>query len=157
MARRKKAHREEPRVTPKKAQNAINVGKVVLPALLPVVTPYAVRAAGAARAAYDRRKARKLGVSADELAEYGGHGAALHARIAGLSGGLGDLRASGDAAKVQFAEQAGPTLQQLSTAVRAAERMPAARRKQAHRAVAEELDGLEARLLQHLGVPARES
>lgn len=144
--------KKEPRITPKKASNAISVGKVVLPAVLPVVMPYAVRAANAAREAYDRRKARKLGVSVDSLAEYGGHGAALHARIAGLSDSLAELRSSSDGVKARFAEETGPTLQQLSTAVRAAERMPVARRKQAHRAVAVELDGLEARLLQHLGV-----
>lgn len=145
-----------PKFTVSKARNAINVGKVVVPAVLPVVAPYAIRAAGAARAAYDRYQARKLGVSVEELSEYGGRGAALHARIAGLSEGLGELRASGDAAKLRFAEETGPTLQQLNSAVRAAERMPAARRKPAHRAVAAELDGLEAQLLQHLGVPGRE-
>lgn len=143
---------KEPRITVSKARNAINVGKVVAPAVLPVVMPYLVRAAGAGRAAYDRYQARKLGVSVDALAEYSGHGAALHARIAGLSEGVRDLRASGDADKVRFAEETQPTLQQLSTAVRAAERMPATRRKQAHRAVATELDGLETRLLQQLGV-----
>lgn len=144
--------KKEPRITAKKASNAISVGKVVLPAVLPVVMPYAIRAANAAREAYERQKARRLGVSVDSLGEYGGHGAALHARIAGLSDSMAELRRSSDPAKARFAEDAGPTLQQLSTAVRAAERMPAARRKQAHQAVSAELDGLENRLLQHLGV-----
>jgi hypothetical protein len=40
----------------------------------------------------------------------------------------------------------------LATAVRAAERMPSARRRPAHRAVAADLDQLEADLLRHLGV-----
>ncbi|MGH3431892.1 MAG: DUF6474 family protein [Thermocrispum sp.] len=146
------AKAKEPRITVSKARNAINVGKVVGPAVLPVVMPYLVRAAGAGRAAYDRHQARKLGVSVDALAEYSGHGAALHARIAGLSEGLRDMRSSGDAAKVAFSEQTHPTLEQLSAATRAAERMPSARRKQAHRAVAGELDELENRLLRQLGV-----
>lgn len=146
------AKAKEPKITVSKARNAINVGKVVGPAVLPVVMPYLVRAAGAGRAAYDKYQARKLGVSVEALAEYSGHGAALHARIAGLSDGLQDLKASGDAEKVAFAEQTTSTVQQLSTAVRAAERMPSARRKQAHRAVAGELDELETRLLRHLGV-----
>lgn len=151
-AKRAAKHGQEPRLTAKKASNAISVGKVVLPAVLPVVMPYAVRAANAAREAYDRHKARKLGVNVESLGEYGGRGAALHARIAGLSDSLADVRATGDAAKVRFADETGPTLQQLSAAVRASERMPAARRKQAHQAISGELDGLEARLLQHLGV-----
>lgn len=140
------------RLTAKNARSAINVAKVLLPAVLPIVTPYAVRAAGAGREAYDRFQARRLGVSVDALSEYAGHGAALHARIAGLSEGLADLRSGGDAERVKFADDSTATLQQLSSAVRAAERMPAGRRKQAHRAVGAELDELEAQLLRYLGV-----
>lgn len=139
-------------ITATKARKAVNVTKVLLPAVIPVVTPLAVRAAGACREAYDKHQARKLGVDVDSLGEYSGHGGALHARIAGLSDGLAELRAGGDAEGIRFAESATSTVRQLSSAVRAAERMPAARRKEAHRAVATELDELEAQLLHHLGV-----
>src|SRR5690606_11193109 len=146
------AKAKEPKITAGKVRNAIALGKAVAPTVLPVLGPYLVRAAGAGREAYERYRARKLGVSVDALAEYRGYGAALHARIAGISEGLRELRASGDEEKVQFADQAEDTVRQLSAAVRAAERMPSSRRKQAHRAVAGELDGLETRLLRHLGV-----
>lgn len=140
--------------TPKKARNAIGIAKVVAPAVIPILAPYAVRAAGAAREAWDRRQARRIGVGVDQLGEFTGRGAALHARIAGLSDGLADLRKSARASAedVKFVERGRPTLEQLAATVRAAERMPAARRKAAHRAVAGELDLLESQLLLRLGV-----
>ena len=154
MARKAKHDAGEARVTPKKAKNAVAVAKVLGPAVLPVVAPYAVRAAGAARELYDRYQARKLGVAIDQLGEYTGRGAALHARIAGLVQGLAELRKSSkaSAADTKFADETQGTLEQLSATVRAAERMPAARRKAAHRAVAGELDRLEEQLLHRLGV-----
>ncbi|GAA5105710.1 DUF6474 family protein [Haloechinothrix salitolerans] len=146
------AAHEEHALTAKKARQALTVTKVILPAVIPVVTPIAVRAAGACRDAYDKYQARKLGVAVDSLGEYSGHGAALHARIAGLSDGLNELRVGGTAEGVQFADEAAGTVRQLSSAVRAAEHMPPGRRKDAHRAIAAELEELEATLLHHLGV-----
>ncbi|QFU85328.1 DUF6474 family protein [Amycolatopsis sp. YIM 10] len=140
--------------TPKKARNAIAVAKVVGPAVIPVVAPFAVQAAGAARDAYDRYQARKLGVDVGRLGEFTGRGARLHARIAGVGEGLDDLRASAKATEedTKFADRAAGTLHQLAASVRAAERMPTARRKAAHRAVASELDHLEGQLLHRLGI-----
>jgi len=153
MARKAKVEGEA-RFTPKKAKNAIAVAKVLGPAMIPVVAPYAVRAAGVAREAYDRYQARKLGVSVDKLGDYTGRGAALHARIAGLADGCRDLEKSSkaSAADKEFARDGLGTLEQLSATVRAAERMPAARRKSAHRAVAGELERLEGQLLHRLGI-----
>ena len=154
MARKAKLVADEGKFTPKKAKNAVAIAKVLGPAVLPVVAPYAVRAAGAAREAYDRYQARKLGVAVDQLGEFTGRGAALHARIAGLVTGLTELRKSAKATDtdVAFADDTQGTLEQLSATVRAAERMPAARRKAAHRAVAGELERLEGQLLHRLGV-----
>lgn len=142
----------EPRFTPKKAKNAIAVGKVLAPVVLPVVAPLAAKAFASARDALDRRKARKLGVDVDSLGEYTGHGAALHARIAGVHESARGLRESGEAADTALADEAGRQLHDLALAVRLAERMPAGRRKEAHRAVAEELTQLEEKLLRRLGV-----
>lgn len=155
-AKQDKAKQDEggARFTPKKAKNAVAVAKVLGPAVLPVLAPYAVRAAGAAREAYDRYQARKLGVAVDQLGEYTGRGAALHARIAGLVQGLGELKKSAKAtdADQKFAAETQSTLEQLSATVRAAERMPSARRKAAHRAVTGELERLEEQLLHRLGI-----
>jgi hypothetical protein len=146
-----------PRFTPGKAKNLIGVAKVVAPAVLPVVAPYAIRAAAAARDGVDRYRARKMGVGVERLAEFSGHGGALHARIAGMSQALAELaeRVGTDpveSADAAFATRGRKDLDKLAAAVRAAERMPSARRRAAHRAVATELDTIEQELLRRLGV-----
>ncbi|MBA0124111.1 hypothetical protein H0B56_00975 [Haloechinothrix sp. YIM 98757] len=154
MGHKHKPEEPEPRITPAKARNAIGVIKVIAPAVIPVLAPLAVRAASALREAYDRFRARRLGVSIDSIGEFSGRGARLHARISGIARELTGLResAAGDPDRVTFAEESEATLRQLTAAVRAAERMPAARRKAAHAAVAHELDAMENDLLHHLGV-----
>lgn len=126
----------------------IGLAKVVAPAVVPVVAPYALRAASMARDAVDRMRARRLGVEVKDLASYSGRGGALHARIAGAAAAAADLRASDPA----FADTSETRLAQLAAAVRAAERMPSARRKAAHKAVGQELDRLEEDLLRRLGL-----
>jgi hypothetical protein len=150
-----KAQKE--RLTPRNAKRAIAVSKVVAPALMPV----AVRAAGLARGMWDERKARRLGVPATELNNFTGKGGALHARIARVGVALAELQAAtGNAGGPRtgevnaFVAEAGPRLLDLAAAVRAAELMPAERRRGAHRAVAAELDHIEPRLLELLGIPA---
>lgn len=149
---RKKA--EETGLTPKKARNAVAVAKVVVPAVAPALAPFAVKAAGALREAYDRYQARRLGVPVEALPEFTGRGAGLLARIAGVSEALADLRKSTKATEddTAFVTESQATLEQLTTAVHAAERMPAARRKAAHQAVAKELERIETQVLRRLGI-----
>jgi Family of unknown function (DUF6474) len=146
-------------ITAKNAKRAIAVGKV----LAPVLTPIAMRAAAAARGAWDDRRARRLGVSPGELNNYSGKGGALHARIASIAGSLRELKASSasrasgthgerSATVERFVAATEPRLVDLTAAVRAAELMPTERRKAAHRAVAAELDRIEPELLRLLGV-----
>jgi hypothetical protein len=153
MAIRKRT-RGGPRLTPKKAKNALAVAKIIGPAVIPVVAPYVLRALGEVRDRYDRARARRLGVPVEELAKFSGHGGALHARITGAAEAITELRNRADATQDDrtFADRGESTLRQLAAAVRAAERMPPARRRTAHRAAAIELDQLEERLLQRLGV-----
>jgi hypothetical protein len=141
-------NRSKPRLTPARAKNLVGLAKVVGPAVVPVVAPYALKAAAMARDAVDRMRARRLGVEVSELATYSGRGGALHARITGAAKAADDLRAADPA----FAETSEARLTQLAAAVRAAERMPSARRKAAHKAVSQELDRLEEDLLRRLGV-----
>ncbi|MBN9109853.1 MAG: hypothetical protein J0I34_13845 [Pseudonocardia sp.] len=139
-------------LAPAKITRAVAVGKV----LLPLVAPYALAAAGTARAVWDDRKARRLGVPADQLGAYTGRGGALHARISRIAEALPELTVEGDARTTEpgrrFAADTEPRLADLSVAVRAAEQMPTTRRRTAFRAVAGELDRLENELLGHLGV-----
>jgi phage shock protein A len=144
----------EPRFTPKRAKNALAVAKIVGPAVIPVVTPFVIRAFGEARDRIDRMKARRLGVAVGDLAQYSGKGGALHARITGAAEAIAELRDRRDATADDrtFADRSETTLRQLAAAVRAAERMPSARRKAAHKAAATELDELEQRVLTRLGL-----
>ncbi|NMI01043.1 hypothetical protein HF526_27615 [Pseudonocardia sp. K10HN5] len=139
-------------LTPARAKRMIGVGKVVAPLL----APYALAAAGVARAQWDTYRARKLGVAPDQLAAYSGRGGALHARLSRVAEALTELD-SGDevhatGAARRFALDTRPRLADLAVAVRAAEQMPSPRRRTAFRAISGELDQIETQLLTHLGV-----
>ncbi|MGH3632034.1 MAG: DUF6474 family protein [Sciscionella sp.] len=142
------------KINPSSARNALGVAKVLGPTVLPVLAPIAAQAAGRARESYDRLRARKLGVPLDKLGEFSGRGGALHARIAGSLTAVTEnaAREGHSTQDEEFAATARVTLGKLAAAVRAAEHMPAGRRRAAHRAVVAELDRLDAALLGRLGV-----
>lgn len=135
------------RFTPANARRAIGVAKVVVP----VVAPFAIKAAGYARHRWDSARARRLGVAVEQLPVVSGRGVTLNARLARLAMSLHELaeRHPGNAA---FVEQTDVRLADLSAAMRAAEVMPSQRRRAAYRAIAAELATLEAELLRRLGV-----
>jgi Family of unknown function (DUF6474) len=139
-------------MTPARAKRMIGLGRVVLPLL----APYALAAAGVARARWDAYRAARLGVTPMQLNAYSGPGGALHARIDRLAESLNalddDTEAYATTAARRFAVETRPRLADLAVAVRAAEQMPAQRRRTAHRAVGDELDRIELALLRHLGV-----
>lgn len=129
------------------AKRLIGVGTTVLPLL----APYALAAATQARGRWDAYRAARLGVGTDQLAAFSGPGGSLHARLSHLAEALTDLeKAGGDA--TAFVTESRPRLSDLSVAVRAAEQMPATRRRAAFRAIGGELDAIELTLLDHLGV-----
>ena len=144
----------EPRITPKKAKNALAVAKIIGPAVIPVVAPIALRAAGEVRDRLDRLKARRMGVDVSDLHRYSGRGGVLHARITGVAEAIDELRGrSGATAEDRtYADRSEITLRQLTAAVRAAERMPSSRRRAAQKAAATALDELEEQLLHRLGL-----
>ncbi|GDY31134.1 DUF6474 family protein [Gandjariella thermophila] len=142
---------DEGKLTPRRAKRLIKLAKVVGPTVVPLVAPYALRAAGAFREGVDRLRARRLGVPPTELARYTGHGARLHARIASAARALAELSERQPEA-AEFAGASHATLAKLTAAVRAAEHMPSARRRAAHRAVATELNRIEGELLRRIGI-----
>lgn len=150
-------------MTGAKVKRYIGIARIVVPVVIPVI----YQAVGAARARWDDHRAHQLGVAPDELADFTGRGAALYARIHNLALSARDLRAkhaggatgrtngSADpkAAEVRtFVDDAEGRLSDLEAAVRAAEQMPAPRRRSAHVAVAAELDRIETRMLVLWGV-----
>ncbi|MBC3194442.1 hypothetical protein H7X46_25660 [Pseudonocardia sp. C8] len=136
----------------KRVQRYLGIAKV----LAPLAAPYAMAAAGSLRHRLDDHRSRKLGVSPDELGGYSGPGGKLHARMSRISRTIIELREDGttdrDARAKRFADETEPRLHDLAAAVRAAENMPASRRRAAFRTVSHDLDRIEVELLDHLGV-----
>jgi hypothetical protein len=122
--------------------------------LAPVVVPIVYRAAIAARGIIDQRKADRLGVPLSQLGQFSGAGGALSARISGAEQSLRQVTESKpkDAETKQFVTAINDRLKDLSAAVTAAENMPTVRRKAAHAAITEQLDGIDADLMARLGV-----
>jgi hypothetical protein len=135
-----------------RAKRMIGVGKAVAPLL----APYALAAATVARARWDAYRAARLGVEPGQLSAYAGPGGALHARLSRMAEALDALESGAEArstdAAHRFALDTRPRLADLAVAVRAAEQMPAPRRRTAYRSIGAELDRIELALLQHLGV-----
>lgn len=137
-------------LSPTRVKRYLSVAKV----LSPVLVPLAYRASTAAREQINRIQADRAGVPIAELNKYSGHGAALSARIAGANESLQALSAKhpADAETKTFTTIMNQRLSDLSTAVTAAETMPAARRRSAHAAISRELEAIDADLLARLGV-----
>ncbi|PRC43117.1 hypothetical protein C6A85_000000106995 [Mycobacterium sp. ITM-2017-0098] len=122
--------------------------------LAPVAVPLVYRASIAARGLIDERRADKLGVPLSQLGQFSGHGAQLSARIAGAEHSLRLLteKKPKDAETKAFVGAITERLSDLAAAVAAAENMPNARRRSAHAAITEQLDGIDADLMARLGV-----
>lgn len=145
-----KAAREGKLLSPARIRRALTVSRM----LAPVVVPVVYRGAIAARGIIDQRKADRLGVPLSQLGQFSNAGGALSARIAGAEQSLRQVaeKKPKDAETKQFAAAINDRLKDLSAAVTAAENMPTARRKAAHAAITEQLDGIDADLLARLGV-----
>ncbi|OIN81947.1 hypothetical protein K3U93_24345 [Mycobacterium malmoense] len=145
-----KAAREGKVLSPTRIRRVLTVSRL----LAPVLTPLVYRAAMAARAVIDQRRADRLGVPLPQIGQFSGHGAQLSARIAGSERSLRVVqdKKPKDAETTQFASAIAERLTDLSAAVTAAENMPAARRRAAHAAISSQLDGIEADLMARLGL-----
>lgn len=143
----KKANKARNKARKSTVRNYLGVAKL----LTPVLAPLAYRGVTQLRGQIDAARARKLGVSVDQLTDFTGYGAALSARIDGIERALGELVAA-HPDDSGFRDETVNRLAELSTAVHAAERMPTPRRRAAHLAVATDLDRVDADLLARLKV-----
>ncbi|MCG5433017.1 DUF6474 family protein [Mycobacterium sp. MYCO198283] len=145
-----KAVREGKLLSPTKIRRALTVTRL----LAPIIVPVAYRGAMAARGILDERRAERLGVPLSQLGQFSGHGAKLSARIAAAEQSLQLLaqRNPKDGETQQFVAAITGRLTDLSAAVTAAENMPPQRRRDAHAAIARQLDGIDADLMARLGV-----
>lgn len=145
-----RAAREGKLLSPARIRRTLTVSRLVAPVLVPVV----YRAAIAARGVIDERRADRLGVPLSQLGQFSGQGGRLSARIASAEHALRQVSAlkAKDAETKQFVTAITERLTALSAAVTAAENMPGPRRRTAHTAISEQLDGIEADLMARLGV-----
>lgn len=145
-----KAAREGKLFSPTRVRRMLTVTRL----LAPVLVPLAYRAATAARGLLDERRAGQLGVPLSRVGQFSGEGGELSARIAGAEGSVRAVadKKPADAETKKFVAAMTARLTDLSAAVTAAEHMPAARRRDAYRAIAEQLDGIDADLMARLGV-----
>jgi len=145
-----KAAREGKLLSPTRIRRTLTVSRL----LAPILTPVIYRAAIAARALIDQRRADQLGIPLAQIGQFSGHGAQLSARIAGSEKSLRLVqdKKPKDAETKQFVSAIIERLTDLSVAVTAAENMPAARRRAAHAAISSQLDGIEADLMARLGL-----
>jgi hypothetical protein len=145
-----KAAREGKLLSPGRIRRVLTVSRL----LAPVVVPVVYRAAITARGALDQRRADKLGVPLSQIGQFSGVGGALSARIAGAEQSLRKVAEKNpkDAETKQFVAAITDRLGDLSAAVGAAENMPTPRRRAAHTAIADQLDGIDADLMARLGL-----
>ncbi|MFZ2526076.1 MAG: DUF6474 family protein [Rhodococcus sp. (in: high G+C Gram-positive bacteria)] len=136
--------------TAAKVRRYLGVARLLAPVLVPLI----YQAVTALRGQLDARRAQRMGIAIDQLGEYTGHGARLSARVAGAEQSVAKIveRHPQDAETKKFADAIRARLADLTTAIGAAEQMPAQRRRSAHAAISAELDGIEADLLARLGV-----
>ncbi|RMI34437.1 DUF6474 family protein [Nocardia stercoris] len=123
--------------------------------LVPVLAPLVYQGATLLRGQIDTRRAQRLGIGIEQLSEFSGPGAKLQARIANAENSLTQIDSRGGGQHTDTAKFAAATrerLDNLSTAIRAAEQMPAQRRRAVYASISTELGGIEADLLSRLGV-----
>ena len=137
-------------LSPTRIRRTLTVFRLLAPILVPVI----YRAATTARGMLDERRADRLGVPLSQVGQFSGHGGQLSARIAGAERSLQGVveKNPKDAETKQFVAAMRGRLTDLAAAVTAAESMPAARRRAAHTAIGDQLDGIDADLMARLGV-----
>ncbi|MET0900117.1 MAG: DUF6474 family protein [Mycobacterium sp.] len=145
-----KAAREGKLLSPARIRRTLTVTRLLAPILVPVI----YRIGTSARGLLDERRAERLGVPLTQLGQFSGHGGQLSARISGAERSLRTVaeKKPKDAETKQFVVAITDRLTDLAAAVTAAESMPTARRRAAHAAISEQLDGIDADLMARLGV-----
>lgn len=135
--------------TPAKMKRYLAVARMAAP----IVVPIAYRAAVGARSQVTAVQARRAGVSPALLTQYGGPSASLRARIAACRATADEVAALEQSAEGKaFVSAMSSRLDNLQVAADAADTMPAQQRKNAQRAIDNELTAIDNDLLARLNV-----
>lgn len=137
LAKTELARRKAGRFNKDKVLRYSSAARTVAPFLLPLL----YRGLTFLRAQLEGNKARRLGVSADELAQFSGYGAPLKARISGMRN---SVRIS--SLSTGFIQDVEDRLEELDASVDNAERMTPEQRVRAHRKITKELDQLASQI-----------
>ncbi|WP_066170892.1 DUF6474 family protein [Gordonia hydrophobica] len=135
--------------TPAKMKRYLAVGRMVAP----IVVPIAYRAAVSARSQVTAVQAHRAGVAPALLTQYGGPSATLRARIAACqetAGQVAELETTPEGQ--EFVAAMNARLNNLKVAADAADTMPPQQRKNAQRAIDNELTAIDNDLLARLNV-----
>ncbi len=144
-----KAAAEAAFFTTSKMKRYLAVGRLAAPVVVPIV----YRGAVAARAQLTEFQAQRAGVPAAVLTQFGGPSAALRARIATSRDSAEKVAAKESNAEGKaFVDAMSERLDNLQVAADAADAMPPAQRKSAHRAIDNELTAIDNDLLARLNV-----
>jgi Family of unknown function (DUF6474) len=145
-----KAARDGKLLSAARIRRTMTVSRLLAPVLVPIV----YRAVTEVRGMLDERRAERLGVPLSQVGQFSGHGGQLSARIAGAERSLRGVaeKKPKDTETKQFVAAMTERLTDLAAAVTAAESMPTTRRRAAHTAISEQLDGIDADLMARLGV-----
>lgn len=115
---------------------------------LPVTLPLLYRAITSGREQFVDAKARRVGVSADQLARFSGHGADLKARIDGVRENLNDRQLP-----TGFVQDVKERLDELATATDNAEFMTPEQRRRAHNTISRDIDAVTIEIQDRLRRP----
>ncbi|AKK12110.1 DUF6474 family protein [Corynebacterium uterequi] len=119
----------------------IKAGRVALPVMLPLL----YRGVTQLRESATEAKARKAGVTRQQLAQFTGHGASLQARIQGIRNSL-----DGMSLPAGFKQDIDTRLDELRSATNNAEFMTAQQRRRAHGAINGDIDKVTAQIQDRL-------
>lgn len=149
IAAQAKAAEKQGILSPAKIRRYLTVGRIVAP----IAGPILYRGAIAARAEITALQARRAGVPAATLTQFGGPSAALRARIAAAQDSVHKAGAA-DASpeSTAFVNAMLGRLNNLVVAADAADTMPPAQRRAAQRAIGSELTAIDNDLLARLNV-----
>lgn len=133
MAENQLAQLKAGRFNKDKVKRWAGAARLLTPLLIPVV----YRAVTAGREQIEARRARRYGVTSEQLAQFSGYGASLKARIQGVRNSVKDAPL-----KSGFREDVDNRLDELATAVDNAEYMTPEQRRRAHDAIGRDLESL---------------
>lgn len=134
MADNRIAELKAGRFNAKTVQRWMGAARLLTPLLLPLI----YRGITAGQSRVTEARARKFGVSAEELASFVGHGAPLKARIAGIRKTV----ENNSALPSGFVKDVTARLDELDAATDNAEYMTAQQRRRAHAGVSHDIDQL---------------